>query len=172
MDRTVLFQTYSHFFWTEKLIQQLNDKHPELIAFQKRIPGFYDSIRSRAEESFLLFQQNVDEGNILSDCIDQSYQLMGRGFHVSLYHLLQDIVYKHSHKEATTENLVALCAFIRQYTGLEIEDGFPETLELKKLFVLAVESATLPVAELEQKLLVWEQSDRSIQKLLHYLPLE
>jgi uncharacterized protein DUF1896 len=168
MDKSELLRTYNHLFWTEKIIEQLNNHHPELIAFQKKIPHFYDSIKERSEQSFLLFQENLSQGNQVSDCIDQSFQLAAKGLHISIYHLLQDVVYQHTKKEASAQSLLALSAYIRQYTGLFIEDGFPDTTLLKKLFVFAVEIALLPLAVIEQKLSEWESSEKAAHKILSY----
>jgi hypothetical protein len=143
-----------------------------LISFQKRIPGFYDSIKDKAAQAFLLFQKNVETGIQLSECVDQSFQVANTGLHVSLYFMLQTVIYEHTKKEPATKNLIVLSGYIRQYTGLFIEDGFPDTIFLRDLFVFAVKIALLPIALIEEKLCEWESAqDRSL-KILSYTPNE
>jgi hypothetical protein len=169
MNNSRLLQTYNHFFWTEKIIEQLNNLHPELIAFQKKIPGFYDSIRSQAGDAFLLFEKNVTDGVDLSECIEQSFQCANNGLNVSVYYLLRDIVYEYTKKEPSSKNLITLSAYIRQYTGLFIQDGFPDTDNLQNLFVLAVKIALCPADLIEEKLLEWENTENSSLKVLSYI---
>jgi hypothetical protein len=168
MNNSELFQQYNHLFWTEKIIEQLNNQHPELIAFEKKIPGFHDSIKNRSEQVESFFQKNTQAGIPLSECIDQSFQLANLGLHVSVYYLLQDIIYKHANKEADPKNLIALSAYIRQYTGLFIEEGFPDTPFFQSLFVLAVKIGLLPTDEMETKLVEWEGNENLPAKVLIY----